>query len=215
MTPILFKHNDTYNPTPKKDRITWFKGLLSGRMEEYKTQRNLELTEYWITESEDNGYIKSIGLDFSKRPLSRTKDLLKEYPDNNFSQAISKELFTDIYEMAGLRDWDRLVKITSKYLNLWSQQTNPNAPEFPVLLIEQTGIYTYFSNVEEFTRIHIAQYPWDGGEYLIDRNLNEFETEYWNFGHPTGVVIPKGIKRKWTKEELIKNLEDEPPEWLK
>ena len=157
-------------------------------------KENLALTEYWVVELEKNGNIKSIGLDIGKRPLSRTKNLLTEYPDNNYSEPISIQLFQDIYEMSGVRDWNKLLIITSKYLELWSKSTNPDAPDFPVLLIEQNGTYIDFSNSEELTRIDIAQYPWDGGEYLIDKNLNEFETEYWNFGHPTGVVIPKGIK---------------------
>lgn len=213
--PIFFKHDKKFHYSEKADRISWFKGLFSGEIEKYRNQRELDLTKYWIAEIENSGNIKSVGLDYSKRPLVRTKNLLKEYPDSDSVQNIGTELFEDIYEMVGLRDWDNLVKITSKYLGLWTKESNPNAPEFPVLLIEENGTYMYFLNSEELTRIDVVQYPWDGGEYLVDRNLNQYETEYWNFGHPIGVVIPRKIKLKWTREELLKILQNEPPEWLK
>lgn len=214
-TPFLAKHNSRLIPSEMRDTMTFTKALLKRKMEDCRTQRQLVNTKYWIVNRDEHGSIKSLGLDPEKRPLPRTKDLLKDYPDNYFIASISSDLFQDIYKMLDVKDLDMLMKITSKYMGLWSKSTNPDAPVFPVLLIDQNGRYNHFSNSAELKGHDIAHYPWDDVSYLIDRNLNEFHTEYWNFGHPTGVVIPKGIKRSWTKSALLNNLKEEAPEWLK
>jgi len=135
-TPFLAKHNSKLIPPEMRDTMTFTMALLKGKMKDYRTQRQLVDTKYWIVNRNEHGSIKSLGLDPEKRPLPRTKDLLKDYPDNYFIVSVSSDLFQDIYKMLGVKDWDRLMKITSKYMGLWSKSNNPDAPVFPVLLID-------------------------------------------------------------------------------
>ncbi|MGE8301293.1 MAG: hypothetical protein ACN6OW_17050, partial [Sphingobacterium paramultivorum] len=46
-------------------------------------------------------------------------------------------------------------------------------------------------------------YEWSDSERLIDSKGNIYSTEYLNFGHPVGVLLPNKIDGSITNEELI------------
>ncbi|MDR0262361.1 MAG: hypothetical protein LBJ04_03970 [Sphingobacterium sp.] len=58
--------------------------------------------------------------------------------------------------------------------------------------------------IEELVdQVDFIGYEWSDSERLIDSTGTMYSTEYLNFGHPVGVVLPKKIDGSITNEELL------------
>lgn len=216
MSEVLqIKHSESLIDLKWTKPQNWILSFMTGNLSKYKLCRNLKRVNYWWIDFDFNNFTikRKIGFDILKSPLIGLSEIeLKiDFTSLNKNYKIDSVLFNDVWNLYDKKDFIMLKQTHSKYLELWRQSKIIEAPQFPCIIID-------LNNTKEIIKINnIGQlinqpdfigHEWTDSERLIDSKGNVYKTDYFNFGHPVGVVIPSKIERTLKNTELIDILAD-------
>lgn len=210
MTEVLkIKHTESLIDSKWTKPQNWILSFLTGNLSKYQLGKILKRIDYWWIEFDSNDFTikRKIGFDVLKRPLTGLINIELQIDfislDKNYK--IDPVLFNDLWNLYYKRDFKMLTQTHSKYLKFWRQPNNIEAPKFPCIIID-------FKNTKEIIKVDTIEqlinqpdyigYEWTDSERLIDSNGNVYKTDYINFGHPVGVVIPLKIERTLNNAQL-------------
>ncbi|WP_312365431.1 hypothetical protein [Sphingobacterium sp.] len=191
----------------------WFYYLFKGRIAEYNRLKKLKRIDYWWIEIDDinNSIIRQIPFDILKYPIRGLSDVKLNLDSIKPIKNINRALFNDIWSIYEKYDFHKLEQMISKYLKKWKSPDKFDPPIFPSIIIDlkYPKDIIELETIEELVgQVDFFGYEWSDSERLIDSKGNMYSTEYLNFGHPVGVVLPDKIDGRITKEELIQLIGD-------
>jgi len=186
----------------------WFYYLFMGKLAEYKRLKKLKRIDYWWVEIDDinNSITKKIPFDVFKYPIRGLRDVELHLNSIQPIKDIDRELFNDMWSIYDNYNFNKLEQIISKYLKNWKSTHKFDPPLFPAIIIDlkyPKDIIELETIEELIDQVDYFGYEWSESERLIDSKGNIYSTEYLNFGHPVGVVLPNKIDGTITNEELI------------
>jgi hypothetical protein len=216
MTEVLqIKHSESLIDSKWTKSKNWILSLFSGDLPNYRLHKILKRVDYWWIEYDlNNTTIKrKIGFDKLKSPLTGLANfkLRVDFKNIDTNSQIDSILFNDVWSLYDKRDFNKLTKIYSKYLELWRKPNQIESPRFPVILIDlmNTTEIIKIDTVEQLiNQSDFVGYEWTDTERLIDSKGDIYKTDYYNFGHPVGVVIPSKIEKRLKNAELMDILKD-------
>jgi hypothetical protein len=205
---LQISHDNSLLDANSKFKRSWIYYFFTGKLAEYKRLKIFYRIDYWWIEIDDinNSISRKIPFNALKNPIIGLRDVKLNLRSIKPIKDIDTELFNDMWSMYDKRDFNELVQIHSKYLNNWKSIDKFNPPVFPSIIIDLKNpkFIIELETIEEL--IHqddYVGYEWEVSERLIDSKGNMYSTEYLNFGHPVGVVLPDKIDGSITNEELI------------
>ncbi|GAL87405.1 hypothetical protein MYP_4635 [Sporocytophaga myxococcoides] len=203
---ILHK-NSLLNPDSIRP-LNWVSSLFSSKLSEYKRYKKLKRVDYWWIEIDDKSMsiVRQIPFDVLRCPIMGLSDEKLNFKSIESLKSIDNELFNDMWSIYDKRNFKKLEQIHSKYLNNWISGDKFNPPIFPAIIIDlkyPNDIIKLETIEQLINQVDYVGYEWTDSERLIDTKGHLYKTDYLNFGHPVGVVIPYEIEKRITKEELI------------
>jgi hypothetical protein len=216
MTEVLqIKHSESLIDSNWTKPKNWILSVLTGNLQKYRFERILKRVDYWWIEydSNDSTIKRKIGFDKLKSPLSGLTNIMLriDFKKLKTDYPIDSYLFNDVWNLYDKIDFDKLTQIHTKYLELWRQPNKIESPRFPSILIDlmNTTEIIKIDTVEQLiNQSDFVGYEWTDSERLIDSKGDIYKTDYYNFGHPVGVVIPSAIDRRIDNSELTTILSD-------
>ena len=216
MTEVLqIKHSESLIDSNWTKPKNWILSLLTGNLQKYRLDKILNRVDYWWIEydSNDSTIKRKIGFDKLKSPLSGLTNIMFriDFKKLDTDYPIDSILFNDVWNLYDKRDFDKLTQIHTKYLELWRQPNEIESPRFPGILIDlmNTTEIIKIDTVEQLiNQSDFVGYEWTDTERLIDSKGDIYKTNYYNFGHPVGVVIPSKIEKRLKNAELMDILKD-------
>lgn len=186
----------------------WIYYLFTGKLAEYNRFKKLKRVDYWWIEIDDinNSITRKIPFDVSKYPIIGLSGVKLNLNSIKPIKDIDRELFNDMWSIYDKRNFNKLEQMLSKYLNNWKSTDKFDPPVFPSIIIDlkyPKDIIELETIEELVNQVDFIGYEWTESERLIDSKGNMYSTEYLNFGHPVGVVVPNKIDGSITNEELI------------
>ncbi|WP_418360287.1 hypothetical protein [Sphingobacterium detergens] len=186
----------------------WFYYLFTGKLPEYNRLKKLKRIDYWWIEIDDinNSIIRKIPFDVFKYPMRGLSDVKLNLDSIKPIKNINRALFNDMWSIYDKYDFHKLEQMISKYLKKWKSPDEFDPPIFPSIIIDlkYPKDIIELETIEELVdQVDFIGYEWSDSERLIDSKGNMYSTEYLNFGHPVGVVLPDKIDGSITNEELI------------
>jgi hypothetical protein len=184
---------------------------------DYET--NLDHVKYWYIEVDKNTGTpqREIGFDITNRailfaPTDKNYGLWTDSPATftvTDYKAVDKNLFNDIFEALEKHDFKIIEEKITKYLKLWTDNLNIKPPQLPVLICNFDSMtdFLYCRTYEQLLNVDVTGYEWEG-EKLIDKTGAIYTTEYINFGHPVGCVIPRTIENILVLDDLKTKAKD-------
>ncbi|BDD03862.1 hypothetical protein [Aureibacter tunicatorum] len=125
---------------------------------------------------------------------------------------IDQDLFDDIYRLSSQKNLNELIKTHNKYLSRWKIKEI----QYPVLLLSNNGLDDNFDTYERLEYYFEGySYEVEDGQFIIDSNGDRRKLEFWNFGHPIGVVFPSKEIIKFTNKKIDTLTKGEIPNWVK
>lgn len=176
-------------------------------------EANLKHIKYWYVEVEKNTGApeREIGFDITNRailfaPTDKNYGLWTDSQvtfNSTNHELIDNEKFNDIFEALERHDFRVIESKINKYLKLWTINPSVKTPELPILIVNLETMIDplYCKTVRQVLNSDVTGYEWEG-ENLIDKTGAVYSTDYINFGHPVGCVVPKRIERVLELEEL-------------
>ncbi|WP_120257701.1 hypothetical protein [Sphingobacterium detergens] len=179
-----------------------------GKIPEYNRLKKLKRIDYWWIEIDDlnNSMGRKIPFDAFKYPIRGLGDVKLNLNSIQPIKDIDRALFNDMWSIHDKRNFNKLEQMISKYLKKWKCTDKFDPPEFPSIIIDlkyPKDIIELETIEELVNQVDYIGYEWTESERLIDSKGNMYSTEYLNFGHPVGVVVPNKIDGSITNEELI------------
>jgi len=179
-----------------------------GKLAEYNTLKKLKRVDHWWIEIDaiNNSITRKIAFDVLKYPIIGLSDVKLNLNSVTPRKDIDAELFNDMWCIYDNRNFNKLKQILYKYLNKWKSTDKFDPPVFPSIIIDLKNPKNIIEleTIEELVnQDDYVGYEWNESERLIDSKGNMYSTEYVNFGHPVGVVLPSKIDGSITNEELI------------
>ncbi len=186
----------------------WVLYLFMGKLAEYNTLKKLKRVDHWWIEIDaiNNSITRKIAFDVLKYPIIGLSDVKLNLNSVTPRKDIDAELFNDMWCIYDNRNFNKLKQILYKYLNKWKSTDKFDPPVFPSIIIDLKNPKNIIEleTIEELVnQDDYVGYEWNESERLIDSKGNMYSTEYVNFGHPVGVVLPSKIDGSITNEELI------------
>ncbi len=186
----------------------WIYYLFMGKLVEYKRVKKLKRVDYWWVEIDDinNSITRKIPFDVFKSPIRGLSEVELHLNSIHPIKDIDSELFNDMWSIYDKYNFNKLEQMISKYLNNWKSIDKFNPPVFPSIIIDlkYPKDIIELETIEELVdQVDYFGYEWSESERLIDSKGNIYSTEYLNFGHPVGVVLPNKIDGTITNEKLI------------
>lgn len=186
----------------------WIYYLFMGKLAEYNRLKQLKRVAYWWIEIDNinNSITRKIPFDLLKYPIIGLSDVKLNLNTIKPIKEIDSELFNDMWNIYDKRSFHKLEQMISKYLKKWKCTDEFNPPTFPSIIIDlkYPNDIIELETIEELVnQVDFIGYEWTESERLIDSKGNMYSTEYLNFGHPVGVVLPNKIDGTITNEELI------------
>ncbi len=121
-------------------------------------------------------------------------------------------MFDDIYRLSSLTNWNELLKTHKKYKSRWYS----SELHYPILLIDSEGYVDTFDSYDSIKyEFEGYSYELEDQQFIVDSNGNGRKLEYWNFGHPVGIVIPSNKIEALTSEDISKMTNNKINDWLK
>lgn len=186
----------------------WIYYLFMGKLAEYNRLKQLKRVDHWWIEIDDinNSITRMIPFNVSKYPIIGLSEVVLNLNTIKPIKEIDRELFNDMWSIYDKRNFHKLEQMISKYLNNWKSNDKFDPPVFPSIIIDLKNpkeIIELETIEELINQVDYFGYEWTESERLIDSKGNVYSTEYLNFGHPVGVVLPSKIEGSITNEELI------------
>lgn len=186
----------------------WVFYLFMGKLPEYNRLKKLKRVDHWWIEIDaiNNSITRKIPFDVLKYPIIGLSDVKLNLNSVTPLKDIDTELFNDMWCIYDNRNFNKLKQILYKYLNKWKSTDKFDPPVFPSIIIDLKNPKDIIEleTIEELVnQDDYVGYEWNESERLIDSKGNMYSTEYLNFGHPVGVVLPSKINGSITNEELI------------
>lgn len=186
----------------------WFYYLFTGKLPEYNRLKKLKRVDHWWIEIDaiNNSITRKIPFDVLKYPIIGLSDVKLNLNSVTPLKDIDAELFNDMWCIYDNRNFNKLKQILYKYLNKWKSTDKFDPPVFPSIIIDLKNPKNIIEleTIEELVnQDDYVGYEWTESERLIDSKGNMYSTEYVNFGHPVGVVLPSKIDGSITNEKLI------------
>lgn len=186
----------------------WVLYLFMGKLAEYNRLKKLKRVDHWWIEIDaiNNSITRKIPFDVLKYPIIGLSDVKLNLNSVTPLKDINTELFNDIWCIYDNRNFNKLKQILYKYLNKWKSTDKFDPPVFPSIIIDLKNPKNIIEleTIEELVnQDDYVGYEWTESERLIDSKGYMYSTEYVNFGHPVGVVVPSKIDGSITNEELI------------
>ncbi len=205
---LRISNSDSLLNSTSQMKRNWFYYLFRGKLPEYNRLKKLKSIDYWWIEIDDinKSITRKIPFDVMKYPIRGLSDVKLHLRSVQPIKDIDTELFNDMWSIYDKYDFYKLEQIISKYLNNWKSIEKFNPPEFPSIIIDlkyPKDIIELETIEELVNQVDYIGYEWSNSERLIDSKGNMYSTEYLNFGHPVGVVLPSKIDGTITNEELI------------
>ncbi len=174
---------------------------------------NLNNIRYWYIEVDKSTWTaqREIGFDITNRPIlfaptDRNSGLWTDsqatFTETDY-KTVDRNLFNDIFEALEKHDFKTIEEKTAKYLKLWTDNSNMKSPELPVLICNLDAMtdVLYCKTYEQLFNPDVTGYEWEG-QKLIDKTGAIYTTDYINFGHSVGCVVPNRIESTLTLEDL-------------
>jgi hypothetical protein len=184
---------------------------------DYET--NLDNVKYWYIEVDKNSGTpqREIGFDNINRailfaPTDKNYGLWTDSPVNftwTEHTTVDKEVFNDIFEALEKHDFKIIENKIKKYQKLWTENPDIKKPELPVLIcnLDSMTDFLHCKTYEQLLDVDVMGYEWEE-QKLIDKTGAVYTTDYINFGHPVGCVIPKKIEIILSFDDLKKKAAD-------
>lgn len=169
-------------------------------------EANLSHVKYWYIEVDKNTGTpqREIGFDITNRailfaPTNTNYGLWTDSPATftwTDYTTVDLGVFNDIFEALEKHDFKIVDEKINKYLKLWTENSSIKTPEFPILIcnLDSMSDILYCKTIEQVYNVDVSGYEWEG-KIFIDRTGNVYSTNYINFGHPVGCVVPAKIER--------------------
>lgn len=199
--------NSLLDPSSQMMR-NWLYYLFTGKLPEYNRLKKLKRIDYWWIEIDDlnNSIGRKIPFDAFKYPIRGLGDVKLNLNSIQPIKDIDSELFNDMWSIHDNCNFNKLEQMISKYLKKWKCTDEFNPPTFPAIIIDlkyPRDIIELETIEELVNQVDYIGYEWTESERLIDSKGHIYCTEYLNFGHPVGVVLPNKIDGTIMNEELI------------
>ena len=205
---LQISYSDSFLNSTSQIKRNWIYYFFTGKLAEYKRLKKLKRVDYWWVEIDDinNSITRKIPFDVFKNPIRGLRDAELHLSSIQPIKDIDRELFNDMWSIYDNFNFNKLEQIISKYLKNWKSKDKFNPPLFPSIIIDlkYPKDIIELETIEELVdHVDFIGYEWSDSERLIDSTGNMYSTEYLNFGHQVGVVLPKKIDGSITNEELL------------
>ncbi|WP_426791851.1 hypothetical protein [Sphingobacterium sp. WOUb80] len=205
---LQISYSDSLLNSTSQIKRNWIYYFFTGKLAEYKRLKKLKRVDYWWVEIDDinNSITRKIPFDVFKNPIRGLRDAELHLNSIQPIKDIDRELFNDMWSIYDNFNFNKLEQIISKYLKNWKSKDKFNPPVFPSIIIDlkYPKDIIELETIEELVdQVDFIGYEWSESERLIDSTGNMYSTEYLNFGHPVGVVLPNKIDGSITNEELL------------